>query len=84
MRFAYHLEPDYRDEHGHWHPRLIWADGMVTLSQGRINAESWQQARRELGQWNWRYGMSANDAALIINEARSHNATLTYDPEAWR
>lgn len=81
MKFAYHLEPEDRDEHGHWQPRIVWADGMVTLSLARIKAESFEQAQREVGQLNWSYAISAEDAHSTITSARLTNATLNTDRE---
>ncbi len=77
MDFAYHLEEQDKDEHGHWQPRLVWGDGLVMFSLGRLKAESWQQAVRELAQWNWNYCISAEDAARTIAVARLSNATLS-------
>ena len=77
MDFAYHLEVTDVDEHGHWQPRLVWADGLVTHSLGRLRAESFVQAVRELAQWNWNYCISAEDASCTIARARLSNATLS-------
>lgn len=79
MDWAYHIDPEDRDEHGHWQPRLVWADGMVTRSLARILAESYIQAQREVAQMNWNYCVSAEDAAKTIAVARLSNATLTVE-----
>jgi hypothetical protein len=84
MKFAYRLEETDRDEHGNWWPKLCWADGMISESQGRIEgSETFESARLRVGRWNWNHGISGQDAEDIIFSCYQRIATLTERSELW-
>lgn len=83
MKFAYHVDPQWRDENGHWWPRLVWADGLVTTSCGRIHAtHTLEEARSTVARWNWAHGVSQEDYMAALTACQTRNETLALEDEA--
>lgn len=83
MKWAYHLEDRFKDEYGHWWPRLVWADGLVTPSCGRIHSShSLEEARGTVSRWNWGHGISHQDYLDALAACHSRNATLALEEGA--
>lgn len=78
MKWTYALDQTDHDEMGNWRPRIVWADGMVTMSGQRIHgSRTFAEALAEVGQWNWWSGRSSHDSTAVLQSATQHNATLT-------